>query len=327
MWLWRVRFSTTQSHVLYVDAKISMVNPARLWPMFAAFTTGNSTPLNLVHNAHLACERENRDVPSNCARAIEVHGLKDAQREALDHPTGSVTRQPAWVAPVHPSRYTLSQEALCVYLLGLAPVSVIHKQVGQYRHEQFPMKERADTGGPGLLEGEWHFRDLRQNAAADIGNIWFAQFAHWLKLHARDQLSANYAIWKSGAVEGGAVYTNGSFAYADYSAYLSQRPPSPRAGIVLPGTRRDFWREHLHELSKKVKGRKLVSKAYVRHTSECDWVQWGLAHFEQLQAHRNLQSRIAANSTHESYSLQWALSNFRKLKNIRQSLKEARDWF
>ena len=280
-----------------------------------------------MHDAHVACQNANRDAPIKCARPLDVPALQAAQDGAASSLDASAVR-PAWIAPVHPSRYTLSQEALCVYLLGLAPINVIHEQIGLYHGEQYPMKERADSGGPGLLEGEWHFRDLRQPSATNIGNLWFSQFATWLKIHHRDQLSANYAIWKSGALDSKARASNGTFMYADYSTYLSTRPPPPKKAILLHGTRRDFWREHLHELSTKVKGRKLISKPFVHHTSECDWAQWGLSNFQSLQANRFFKSQQIANLTHEDrWAKQWVYSNFRKLKNIRQALGVAQDWF
>lgn len=250
--------------------------------------------------------------------------MNEIQKRCADQPTSEIVR-PAWVSPVHPSRYTLAQEAFCVYMLGLARVEMIREQLGEYRRQHFPMNKQADDDGPGLLEGEWHFRDLRQPAAAQIGNIWFAQFSTWLRLHGRDQLSANYAVWKSGALDRQA--SNGTFVYADYSTYLSKRPPSPKVSILLPGTRRHFWREHPHELSKKVRGRKLVSTPFARHTSECDWARYGLANFEHLQAERGKPRRMRLNATVDAHAKTWVYSNFKTVKLLRHTLGPAGDWF
>ena len=79
----------------------------------------------------------------------------------------------------------------CTYVVGLATVETF-RQLKQYAEEGYPLKSYVE-GGTGLIEGEWHLRDLADNRSAALGCAWFEEFSRWG--HARDQISFNFAAW------------------------------------------------------------------------------------------------------------------------------------
>jgi len=107
-----------------------------------------------------------------------------------------VRTAPAWVAPHHPSRSSIYEEALCTYVVGLATVETF-RQLKQYAEEGYPRKPYVE-GGPGLVEGEWHLRDLEAPEGEALGTGWYEEFLKWRHIHRRDQLSFNYVAWKLG---------------------------------------------------------------------------------------------------------------------------------
>jgi len=111
------------------------------------------------------------------------------------------TRQPApaWVASHHPQRSSIYEEALCTYVVGLATVETF-RQLKQYAEEGYPRSSYME-GGPGLIEGEWHLRDLEAPEGEALGTAWYEEFLKWRHIHRRDQLSFNYVAWKLGTSE------------------------------------------------------------------------------------------------------------------------------
>ena len=107
-----------------------------------------------------------------------------------------VRTAPAWVAPHHPSRSSIYEEALCTYVVGLATVETF-RQLKQYAEEGYPLKSYVE-GGTGLIEGEWHLRDLEAPEGEALGTGWYEEFLKWRHIHRRDQLSFNYVAWKLG---------------------------------------------------------------------------------------------------------------------------------
>jgi len=103
---------------------------------------------------------------------------------------------PAWVSPHHTKRKTVLEEWVCVTLLNLAK-STSNAQMEAYAREGFPAAA-ADAGGPGLIDGEWHFRDMRSTDSAAIGEAWFNEYIRWCHISERDQLSFNYVVWRLG---------------------------------------------------------------------------------------------------------------------------------
>ena len=108
---------------------------------------------------------------------------------------GQTASAPAWVSPKHPKRRSIYEEARCVAKLGLASKALVQRQIDKYAAEKFPTVP-VEAGGPGLIEGEWHLRDLGSSDQASIGCAWLQEFLK--RGHRRDQLSFNYAVWKLG---------------------------------------------------------------------------------------------------------------------------------
>ena len=104
-------------------------------------------------------------------------------------------RPPAWVSPMHPTRLSAYKEARCVAAIGLVKPELVQRQMEAYRARGFP-SWRLEDGGPGLIEGHWHLRDLRDAAQARLGCEWLREFA--ARGHTRDQLSFNYVAWSLG---------------------------------------------------------------------------------------------------------------------------------
>eukprot|EP00322_Chrysochromulina_rotalis_P001654 CAMPEP_0115836500 /NCGR_PEP_ID=MMETSP0287-20121206/4738_1 /TAXON_ID=412157 /ORGANISM="Chrysochromulina rotalis, Strain UIO044" /LENGTH=546 /DNA_ID=CAMNT_0003289983 /DNA_START=59 /DNA_END=1699 /DNA_ORIENTATION=- len=326
-------------------AKITLIHPFRLWATFTAFATGDNRNLIgiqdyysrclksgwamcrpgnplvrtklrsflgttekvvLNHETAFACKASICSNPSDAAvsRMLRKGAARaDPQRHGLGPRTDPI----AWVSPVHPLRSTLSEEAFCVYLLGIAPLEILRDQLGSYLENGYPMSKSADLGGPGLLEGEWHFRDLRLPTSMAIGNTWFEEFSKWLHVHPRDQISANYATWKGGmmgalsrenkALEGAG---SGVFRYAIYGQYYAYYPLQPLESVVLPGSRRDWWREHPHrlQLSSMSTARPRPSRQWIKKSAECIRVQGALSQNSRLsRSVRRYQRRIDQNTT------------------------------
>ena len=92
----------------------------------------------------------------------------------------------SWVSPRHPARSNAFEEAHCVHLLGLATDRVLD-QMRSYEKAGFS----ASAGG--LIEGEWHLRDLRDARSGQLGCDWYKEFIKWG--HKRDQTSFPFALW------------------------------------------------------------------------------------------------------------------------------------
>lgn len=98
---------------------------------------------------------------------------------------GLVVPKASWVSPRHPYRSSAFEEAHCVHLLGLAPDAVLD-QMRSY-------EEAGLTSAVGLVEGEWHLRDLRDARSGRLGCDWFNEFVKWG--HERDQISFPFVLW------------------------------------------------------------------------------------------------------------------------------------
>jgi hypothetical protein len=104
-------------------------------------------------------------------------------------------RGPAWISPKHKSRESIYEEAQCVTALGVVSKEVVGPQMDAYIAEGFPATP-LEAGGPGLIDGEWHLRDLGSADQRRIGCAWLEEFVK--RKHTRDQLSFNYVVWKLG---------------------------------------------------------------------------------------------------------------------------------
>ena len=115
--------------------------------------------------------------------------------DQFDVPLNNAVSSPAWVSPKHMSRESVYAEADCIVKLGLVPLDIIQRQLDDYLAAKFPSVP-LHAGGPGLIEGEWHLRNLNSVDQARIGCAWMQEFTK--RGHTRDQLSFNYVVWKLG---------------------------------------------------------------------------------------------------------------------------------
>ena len=96
----------------------------------------------------------------------------------------------AWASPRHPERCTAYQEGLFTCqkkLIGSNGVEQMHA----YYKDGFPAVPKHY---PGLLEGNYHVRNLKRVESQLLGCTWMEEYVRWNQ--PRDQLSFNYAAWK-----------------------------------------------------------------------------------------------------------------------------------
>jgi hypothetical protein len=140
-----------------------------------------------------------------------------------------VSRSAAWVSPHHPMRQSAYSEAQCAHdsidLVGDKKL----EQMAVYKSKGFPPAP-AQYGGPGLIEGGWHLRNLRRLESDKIGCEWFREFQYWG--HRHDELSFNYVVWSlfANGTANGVVPSDPVFLYATYneSWYTKSRQSSPQ---------------------------------------------------------------------------------------------------
>ena len=103
----------------------------------------------------------------------------------------------AWVSPRHPHRSSVRDELVCLYLSGIVSERAF-AQLRAYHAAGFPSVMSDSAGGPGLIEGEWHARDLQAAESTALANEWFHEWWRWREYNTRDQISFNYAAWRLG---------------------------------------------------------------------------------------------------------------------------------
>jgi hypothetical protein len=143
--------------------------------------------------------------------------------------TNLVSRSAAWVSPHHPMRQSVYNEAQCAHdSIDLVGDKTL-EQMTLYKAKGFPSAS-AQYGGPGLIEGGWHLRNLRRRESDMIGCEWFREFQYWG--HRHDALSFNYAVWSlfANGTTSGVVPSDPVFLYATYneSWYTKSRQSSPQ---------------------------------------------------------------------------------------------------
>jgi hypothetical protein len=80
----------------------------------------------------------------------------------------------AWASPHHPLRQSAYSEAQCAAHDSLDLVNdkaKVLEQMTLYKAKGFPLAS-AEHGGPGLMDGTWHLRNLRRPNRI-IGCAWF----------------------------------------------------------------------------------------------------------------------------------------------------------
>ncbi|CAE7941217.1 unnamed protein product [Symbiodinium necroappetens] len=104
---------------------------------------------------------------------------------ALRPPGGRV----AWASPLHPERQTIYEEALQVCVYNLTDDTGVDRMLS-YHAKGYPLQ-----APPYLIEGTWHYRDLRAPESSLIGCAWMKEFLSWNA--TRDQLTFNFAVWEA----------------------------------------------------------------------------------------------------------------------------------
>jgi hypothetical protein len=98
-----------------------------------------------------------------------------------------------------------------------------------YKAKGFPSAS-VEHGGPGLIEDEWHVRDLMRPESEIIGCEWFREFQYWG--HPDDGLSFNYVMWSLfvNATSKGVVPSDPAFVYAtpNKTFYTQVHQSSPK---------------------------------------------------------------------------------------------------
>uniref|UniRef100_A0A7S4ES89 Uncharacterized protein n=1 Tax=Chrysotila carterae TaxID=13221 RepID=A0A7S4ES89_CHRCT len=179
------------AHALYVDAKILIPTdePFTIWNIL----DNHAGPKTVYENEPQLWSQQGHNDSSRRATAPEKLSMP-----TVSGGVGSVPfRLPAaWIAGYHPRRKTAGQEALCVIAVGLATNATgVLAQFNHYFAEGFP-NSRVSFGGPGLVEGAWHLRDLKSPDSEAIGTLWFQELLAWRHVHTRDQLSLPYVLWR-----------------------------------------------------------------------------------------------------------------------------------
>jgi hypothetical protein len=92
--------------------------------------------------------------------------------------TKQVSPKAAWVSPHHPQHLSVYTEAQCLQQTVLIGYKALEKQLAMYKSKGLPSAP-AQVGGPGLIDGEWHLRDLRRPESEIIGYDWFREFQRY----------------------------------------------------------------------------------------------------------------------------------------------------
>ncbi len=105
-------------------------------------------------------------------------------RFAVDLHQHMISKRAAWVSPMHQTRHSIEDEAVCLYLSNMVTRDAF-RQVRQYRE--------AGLTSNSLIEGEWHMKNMYDDRVRRHGAAWFKEFTSWNT--RRDQLSFEYAAW------------------------------------------------------------------------------------------------------------------------------------
>jgi hypothetical protein len=138
----------------------------------------------------------------------------------------------AWASPHHPLRQSAYSESHCALKDSLDHVADKDrslKQMAMYKAKGFPSAS-AEHGGPGLIEGGWHLRNLTRPESKIIGCKWFSEFEHWG--HPDDELSFNYVVWSlfANGTSKDVVPSDPAFIYATHNEtfYTQSRQSSTK---------------------------------------------------------------------------------------------------
>ena len=160
--------------------------PPQMLPLGRKHTVRNSrVPKMLAHRAFRHAEYAIYfDGKIRLGNQVQLEPLLRSQNRQM----GAI-----WLAPHHPKRSTILEEAMCLHAIDKAKAHEMSPQLLAYQDERFPINLYAEHGGAGLAEGEWHMRDLTSSNATRIACTWADQYFRWN--HTRDQLSFGYSVW------------------------------------------------------------------------------------------------------------------------------------
>jgi hypothetical protein len=165
-------------------------------------------------------------IDSQQVEILKLESMGSLADENLD------SQDAAWASPYHPLRQSAYSEAQCASNDSLDPVGDKGKtmrQMAMYKAKGFPSAS-AEHGGPGLIGGEWHMRDLKRAESEMIVCEWFREFQYWG--HPHDELSFNYVVWSlfANGTSKSAVPSDPVFVYAtpNETFYTKSRQSSPK---------------------------------------------------------------------------------------------------
>ena len=95
------------------------------------------------------------------------------------------------------------------------------------------------AGGVGLVEGEWHLRDLTAPDADAIAARWYEELVVWRHVHHRDHISLPYVLWALRMLPGQAALPpggSGGGGGGNGSARGFRFARSSPAGDLAPGS-------------------------------------------------------------------------------------------
>jgi len=119
------------------------------------------------------------------------------------------------VAFAHPDRTTVEEEAAAIVRCGYMDEATVTAQVAHYRSERWPTQTALTTTG--------YLLRRRTEAVRAFNQAWWDEVARW---GYRDQMSVDYALWKTGLT---CHYLAGSYRANRYARWVKapfvRRPP------------------------------------------------------------------------------------------------------
>lgn len=113
------------------------------------------------------------------------------------------------VALKHPHRDQIEDEAVAIDKWGYVPMPTMQAQIASYRAEGFTQSHITSTG--------LCFRRTTEHLAA-FNAFWWQQVQQW---GWRDQMSVDYAMWKTGVT---ATYMDGHYRRNPYATWFAETP-------------------------------------------------------------------------------------------------------
>lgn len=114
------------------------------------------------------------------------------------------------LAFAHPDRTTIEAEGMVIAQLGYAPLATMTAQAATYRAEGFPPQTAITSTGFSLRR--------RTPEVQTFNACWWEELARWTY---RDQMSVDYAIWKTGVR---VAYIPGHYRENPFARWYAETP-------------------------------------------------------------------------------------------------------